>query len=238
MLLGGTDFAEVAKKIKGSGADIILNTINGDSNIAFFNSINKADIIPSKVAIMSLSIGENEIQAFRVYLQKHNPQEAEHVFKEHICGTYACWNYFESINSLLNNDFIGKFKKKYGINYKVTDPMEAAYFGVYLWRQAVNECQDTNNSKNILNHLYSLSIPAPEGIISISNNNHAMKTVRIGRVNDAGSFDITWAADMPISPDPYPNFRTKAYWEDFLNKLYEKWNGNWAAGAAVVKPES
>lgn len=235
VLLGGKDFTGIVEKIKEAKPDVILNTINGDSNIAFFEALHKAEILSTKVAVMSLSITENEVASIRAYLQKNNPQEAEHIFKEHIVGTYACWNYFESVDNPLNIDFVSKFRKKYGEGYRVTDPMEVAYFGVYLWSQAVNECRDTDNSRNILNHLRTLSVPAPEGIISIAENNHTFKTVRIGKVNDKGNFDIVWTSNGPIEPDPYPYFRSKAYWKSFLIDLFHKWNDQWIAGIAPGK---
>ena len=232
VLLGGKDFTGIVEKIKEAKPDVILNTINGDSNIAFFEALHKAGIDSAKVAVMSLSITENEAAFIRAYLQKNNPQEAELIFKEHIIGTYTCWNYFESVDNPLNLDFVSKFRKKYGESYRVTDPMEVAYFGVYLWSQAVNECGDADNSRNILNHLHTLSVPAPEGVIDIAENNHTFKTVRIGKVNDKGNFDIVWTSNGPIEPDPYPYFRSKAYWKSFLNDLFHQWNDQWIAGIA------
>jgi len=229
--LGGKGFDEIIGKIKELKPDVILNTINGDSNIAFFESLHDAEIDPRKIAIMSLSVTENEIRTMREYFQKHHPKEAEHFFKEHLRGTYACWNYFESIDSPSNRDFIGKFKKRFGKSYKVTDPMEAAYSGVYLWSDAVNECKDADDTRNIINHLYHISMPSPEGIITISGNNHARKTIRIGRLNDAGDFDIIWTSASSIEPMPYPYFRDKPYWSALLYELYHKWGGHWAYGS-------
>ena len=123
VLLGGKDFTGIIKKIKETKPDVILNTINGDSNIAFFEALHEAGMPSTKVAVMSLSISENMANSFRAYLQKYDPREAEHIFKEQFVGTYACWNYFESINNSLNMTFMDKFRKKDGNVYKVAEPM-------------------------------------------------------------------------------------------------------------------
>ncbi|MCX6355762.1 MAG: urea ABC transporter substrate-binding protein [Candidatus Aureabacteria bacterium] len=227
--LGGKDFNGIARKIKETKPEVILNTINGDSNIAFLMALHEAEVPSAKAQIMSLSMAENELQSFKDYFQKHYPQEAGHFIEKHLAGMYACWNYFETIDNPLNLDFIAKFRQQYGKNYKVTDPMEAAYFGVYLWSKAVNECKDVDNPENILNYLGDISIPAPEGIITIADNNHARKTVRIGRLNERGDFDIIWSSKNPVDPVPYPSFRDKTSWEHFLNELYQKWNGHWSS---------
>ena len=228
--LGGTDFTEIAAAIKKTKPDVVFNTINGDSNIFFFEALHEAGLPASKSAVLSLSLDENGLSAIADHLQARHPKDAAHFLKQHLAGTYACWNYFESIDDPLNAAFVDKFKKKYGRDYRVSDPMEAAYIGVKLWSQAVNECGSLETPSEILNHLEHLSMPAPEGVISIDRaNNHARKTVRIGRLNEAGSFEILWTSKQPLGPAPYPPFRTKAYWEAFLADLQRRWNGHWAA---------
>jgi len=230
-LLGSRDFAGIAEKIKQAKPDVILNTVNGDSNVAFFEALHEKKILGADLAIMSLSIGENELSAFEDHFNKLYPQDAGNFLKSHLSGTYACWNYFESINTPMNTDFIGRFRKKYGNSYRVNDPMEAAYFGVYLWSQAAAEAKDTDDPQSLLNCLYGMSVAAPEGPVTIDRfNNHARKTVRIGKLNEAGRFDILWASRHPIKPEAYPFFRSKPYWEALLEELYRRYGGHWSAG--------
>ncbi len=234
--LGSEEFTAIANKIKETKPEVILNTVNGDSNGAFFEALDKAEIDSTKVAVMSLSIAENEIVSIRARAKKNDPQGAEPYSKNHVIGSYVCWNYLESIDSPLNKDFVSRLRKKYGEGYNVTDPMEAGYLGVRLWSQAVNECRDVDNVRDILNHLKTLSFPAPEGIISLAGNNHIFKTVRIGKVNDKGKIDIAWTSNGPVEPNPFPNFRSKAYWKSLLNNLSHQWNDRWNAG--IVPGES
>lgn len=227
--LGGENFKEIAEQIKKTKPDILLNTINGESNIAFFAALHEAEISSADVSIMSFSLTANEIQVIRDHFEKLHPGESEHFFKLHICGTYSCWNYFESIDNPLNKEFVAKFKKRHGEDFWVTDPVEAAYFGVHLWGKAVQETGDIDHTREILNHLKQVSIPAPEGILTIADNHHAQKTPRVSRINEKGNFDILWTSEHPIAPTPYPLFKPKAYWQNLMDTLHQKWNRQWSA---------
>ncbi|MET0547526.1 MAG: transporter substrate-binding protein, partial [Caulobacterales bacterium] len=80
--MGGTDFSGVVAKIKAAKPDIIMNTLNGDSNVAFFKQLAAAGLPPAKLPVMSFSIGEQETQAMGPALLE---------------GSYAGWNYFQTL---------------------------------------------------------------------------------------------------------------------------------------------
>jgi urea transport system substrate-binding protein len=52
-------------------------------------------------------------------------------------GDYGAWNYFQRLYRPANQAFVEKFRSPYGPHRVVPDPMEAGYFGVHLWAQAV-----------------------------------------------------------------------------------------------------
>src|SRR2546428_454906 len=65
-----------------------------------------------------------------------------------LVGHLAAWNYFQSVEAANNKKFVQAFKayaKKANLpggDKRVTDdPMEAAYFGVYVWKQAVEKAK-------------------------------------------------------------------------------------------------
>ena len=65
---------------------------------------------------------------------------------EKLVGHLAAWNYFQSIDTPENKKFVDAFKAYCkaknlpGGDSRVTDdPMEAAYFGVYVWKAAVEK---------------------------------------------------------------------------------------------------
>ncbi|MCP4254057.1 MAG: urea ABC transporter substrate-binding protein [Candidatus Scalindua sp.] len=211
--LGSDDVDDVVLKIRETQPDVILNTINGDSNIHFFKRLGEAGITSEKVPTMSFSIAEDELRVMGA---------------EHMVGNYASWNYFQSLDSNENREFVEKFKKKYGSHRVTDDPMEAGYFGVKLWAQAVREA-GTDDVDKVRKAVKNQSYGAPGGMVYVdSENNHVWKTVRIGVIREDGQFNIVWSSEKPVRPVPYPAYRSKSQWNGFLQYLYESWGGNWA----------
>src|SRR5438874_1461862 len=57
-----------------------------------------------------------------------------------MAGDFATWNYFQNLDrGKTNEEFVNKFKAKYGADRVTSDPIEAGYFGIYLWKQAVED---------------------------------------------------------------------------------------------------
>ncbi|MFQ5983319.1 MAG: urea ABC transporter substrate-binding protein [Woeseiaceae bacterium] len=219
--LGSTDVKAIVEKIKVTEPDVILNTINGDSNIAFFRALREADITPASIPTISFSIGEQELLSLNV-------AEME--------GDYAAWTYFQSIDTPENKQFVERVKAKYGPQRVVTDPMEAAYFGVKLWANAV---KDAGNDKtaDIRRSMRNQRMAAPGGEVRIDpGTQHTFKTTRIGRVQADGQFEIVWSAPRPEQPVPYPSSRTAEEWRAFLNDLYNGWGGQWSRPANPSGP--
>jgi len=204
---------EIVKKIVASRSDVILNTINGDSNIAFFRALRAAGISPDRIPTMSFSIAEDELRSL-------DPTA--------MAGDYAAWNYFQSLDSARNQQFVQRFKQIYGPDRVTDDPMEAGYFGVYLWAQAVQEA-GTDDVNAVRDAIKRQSLEAPEGIVYIDpDNQHTWKIVRIGKIRADGQFDIVWGSERLIRPVSYPLYRPKAAWDQFLDDLYRGWGNRWA----------
>ena len=213
--LGEKKVAHIIEKIKQTKPAVIINTINGDTNIPFFKELRKAGITSERIPTMSFSIAEPELKSSNVNA---------------MIGDYATWNYFQSINRPENHQFITQFQKEYGKERVINDPMEAAYFGVHLWAQTVQQIKSVN-ATNVRSHLKNQAYNAPEGIVSIDpSNNHTWKRVRVGKIQSNGQFNIIWDSEKAIRPVPYPLiYRTKKEWDQFLMKLYTQWNNQWAA---------
>jgi len=213
ILLGSIDVTTAAERIIAANPDVILNTINGDSNIAFFKALRNIGITPDRVPTMSFSISESELQAIGI---------------ANMVGNYAAWNYFQSVDTVENRDFVARFKKRYGADRVTNDPIETAYSGVYLWAQAVRDA-GTSETTAVRQALDDQSLNTPGGIVSVDPaTNQLWKTVRIGRILPSGQFDIVWDSGNPIRPIPYPLSRSPAQWNTFLTNLYTKWHDNWA----------
>lgn len=210
--LGASDFEDIIKRIKKNKPDVILNTINGDSNISFFEQLREAGISSKTIPTISFSIAEEEISRMDIKTVK---------------GDYAAWNYFQSLKSDKNKKFVEDFKKKYGKHRVTDDPIEASYYRVYLFAEAVKKA-GTDEIKAVREAAKGLSFDAPGGIVRIDpENQHAYKIARIGQIEKDGQFKIVWDSNKPVKPDPYPKYKSKADWQKFLTGLHKKWGG-WA----------
>ena len=213
LLLGSREVKGVVAAIVEAKPDVILNTINGDTNVAFFQELRAAGITPEQIPSMSFSIAEDELRTLG---------------GENMVGDYACWNYFQSIDSEENRQFVKRFKERYGADRVTDDPMEAAYFGVHIWAQAAQDA-GTDAIAEVRKAVPNQTLKAPEGMVYIdAENRHAWKTVRVGRIRKDGQFEIVWSSQKPVRPVPYPVYRSKSEWDAFLRDLFVGWNQSWA----------
>ena len=188
VILGRSDFEPLIKEILKQKPDVIFNTLNGDSNIAFFNQLKAAGISADMIPVMSFSIAEEEVSKIGI---------------ENICGHYVAWNYFQTTDTEANRDFIKKYRASYGESRVTSDPIVAAYSAVHLWAKAVEKagCFDTEKVRIAAK---GLSFDSPGGTVTIDGQNqHLYKTVRIGKINESGTIEEVWTSDEQIKPDPY-----------------------------------
>lgn len=213
ILLGSQDVDQLVQQIVAARPDVILNTINGDSNVAFFDALRLAGITSNEIPTVSFSVAEVELRGMNARA---------------MAGDYAAWNYFQSVPRQENREFVQRFQAKYGKDRVTDDPIEAGYFGVHLWAQAVEDA-GTDAPQDVRRHLPNQSYPAPQGIVSIdAENQHTWKTVRIGRIRADGQFDVVWTSKHPVRPVPFPIYQSRDKWTMFLQDLYEGWGQRWA----------
>lgn len=213
ILVGSNDVDAIVDKIVQKKPAVILSTIIGTTNIAFYEKLRSAGITPDKIPIMAFAISEVE-------LAQMNPEE--------LAGNYGCWSYFQSVDSETNRKFVRRFKRKYGPKRVINDSIEAGYFGVYIWAQSVRDAGSAQ-VEAVRKAIGDQSFEAPEGIVYIDGDtHHTWKTVRIGKIQKDGQFDIVWSSKKPVRPVPYPIYRTKSEWEKLIMGLYHSWGGSWA----------
>ena len=209
LMLGSTNMTNIIQKIKETKPDIILNSINGDSNIAFFNALNKAKIHSNDVPVMSFSVSQDIMK------------------KTNAIGHYLSQSYFQDINTKENIEFTTNFKAKYGENTTISDPMEAAYISVNLWAQAVREAS-TFKESSVRSFIIGQSFNAPEGTVYLDDiNHHLWKTSRITRFNEDNQCKIIWQSKHHIQPNPHVKIKSNKEWKNFINSLYIKWGNKW-----------
>lgn len=213
VLLGSQEVDEMVAAIVAAQPDVIMNNINGDSNVAFFKKLKDAGITAETIPVFSFSIAEDELRNMDI---------------SNMVGHYAAWNYFQSIKSENNATFVKAYKAKYGDNRVTDDPIEAGYFGVYLWAEAVKTA-GTSQVTEVLKNLGNQSFEAPGGLVYIDEKSqHTWKAVHIGKFNSQGQVDIEWSSQKPVRPIPYPDSRTTKEWNSFLNNMFTNWNDSWA----------
>ncbi|AKK27407.1 urea ABC transporter substrate-binding protein [Mycobacterium sp. EPa45] len=186
--LGSTDFSTIVNKVRSSNAGAVFNTLNGDSNVAFFKEYTNAGLNPQKMPVVSVSIAEEEVQG---------------IGAQNIAGQLTAWNYYQTLDNPVNKAFVKAFKDKYGQNRVTSDPMEAAYVSVYLWKNTVEKGKSFD-VKAIQDNCAGVTFDAPEGLVTIDGENHHItKTARIGEIHPDGLIYTIWESPGPITPDPY-----------------------------------
>ncbi len=198
---GSNDFSTIISKIKASGADTVYNTLNGDSNVAFFKQLRDAGLTADKITTCSVSIAEEETQATGADV---------------MVGHLVAWNYYQTTKNPANEKFVAAFKAKVGAKRVTSDPMEAGYVGVHLWANAVNKAKSVE-VKAVRAALSGATFEAPEGLVTVSpKNNHLSKTFRMGKIRPDGLIDEVYATPKPVEPDPY--LETYPSWADEFKK--------------------
>jgi urea transport system substrate-binding protein len=209
-----------SQKVEGAVAalarakpDLILNTINGDSNIAFFRALRGAGITSANTPTLSFSIGAQGLRSLNV---------------ADLAGDYAAGSYFQSVDTPENEDFVRRFREK-NPQHSITDPMESAYLGVKLWARAANETQSLD-PKKIRRAMLNQRLQGPGGEIRIDpDTQYCYRTPRIAQIQPDGHIKVVWTAPQPVRPEPYPPFRTAEAWRAYLHDLYTGWGNRWAA---------
>ncbi|MGW4095874.1 urea ABC transporter substrate-binding protein [Mycobacterium sp. NPDC004974] len=187
--LGSTDFSTIVNKVRSADADAVFNTLNGDSNVAFFREYRNVGLTPQEMPVVSVSIAEEEVGGIGV---------------QNVTDQLTAWNYYQTIDTPVNNAFVKAYKDFVKDPKKPTsDPMEAAYVSVYLWKNTVEKAKSFDIAA-IQENAGGVSFDAPEGKVTIDGENHHItKTARIGEIRPDGLIYTIWESKGPIDPDPY-----------------------------------
>jgi urea transport system substrate-binding protein len=212
------DSQRAVRRIQQAQPDLILNTVGGQPGLGYSRALRAAGVTPQVVPTIYFSLGEIEL------LSLPRGQNA---------GDYAAWNYFQSLERPENQSFISRFHARYGSHRVLADPMEAAYFGVKMWAQAV-ESAGREAAPAVRRALCVQSFDAPEGRVRIDpENQYTWKTMRIGRIGERAQFDVLWSSERPMRPEPFASSRLPGSWSAFLDDLHRRWDGHWSGKVAV-----
>jgi urea transport system substrate-binding protein len=200
---GHSDYQTIIGKIKKFSSEgkktAVVSTINGDSNVPFYKELGNQGLKATDVPVVAFSVGEEELRG---------------VDTKPLVGHLAAWNYFMSIKSPANEEF----KKKWAAYAKkmklpnadkplTNDPMEAAYIGINMWKQAVEKAKTTDVDK-VIAAMAGQKFTAPSGITSTMDpkNHHLHKSVFIGEIKADGQFNVVWRTKGPVKAMPWSPF--------------------------------
>lgn len=141
---------------------------------------------------MAFSVGEEELSG---------------IDTKPLVGHLAAWNYFESIDTPENKDFINKWHAFIKNDKRtVNDPMEATYIGFNMWIKAVEKA-GTTDPEAVQKALIGVEVPnLTGGMAKMLPNHHITKPVFIGEIQDNGQFDVVWKSNGLVAGDAWSDF--------------------------------
>jgi urea transport system substrate-binding protein len=188
--LGEREYKQVVDEIVAANPDVVFSTLNGDTNVYFYRELTSRGITPQQMPVFATSLGEDELRGLL-------PADVE--------GHLAGWSYFQSVDTPANRAFVGRFQADHGEDRVVSDPMEAAYAQVYLWKLAVEKAGSFEVDQVLEAFSTGIEFDAPGGKIMVDpKTHHTYKPFLIGRIREDRQFDIVYETPNWIKPDPYP----------------------------------
>ena len=193
---GYSDWQSEVAKIKKFGSagkkTAVVSTINGDANVPFYKELGNQKISAQDIPVVAFSVGEEELSGLDA---------------KPLVGHLAAWNYFMSVKSPLNTEWINKWHA-FTKNPKRTfnDPMEATVIGFQMWVKAVEKAKTTDVNK-VIDALPGTETPnLTGGVAKMLPNHHLTKPVLIGEVRADGQFDVVWQTKGLVAGDAWTDF--------------------------------
>ncbi|MPZ55781.1 MAG: urea ABC transporter substrate-binding protein [Rhizobiales bacterium] len=190
---GHSDWQTIVADIKKFGSagkkTAVVSTINGDANVPFYKELGNQGIKATDIPVVAFSVGEEELAG---------------IDTKPLLGHLAAWNYFESIKTPANAEFIKKWKGFTKNSKRVSnDPMEAHVVGFAMWVKAVETVKSTDPDK-VIDALPGIEAPNLTGGMSkMLPNHHITKPVFIGEIKADGQFDVVWKTEGLVPGDAW-----------------------------------
>ncbi|MDK3074793.1 urea ABC transporter substrate-binding protein [Sedimentitalea sp. JM2-8] len=184
---GHSDWSKIVADVVALGADGkkvgVISTINGDANIGFYKELAAAGVSADDIPVVAFSVGEEELSGLDT---------------TNLVGHLAAWNYFQSADSDLNDEFIAQWKAFAGEDRVTNDPMEAHVIGFNMYVKAV-EAAGSTDVDAVREAMYGIQVPnLTGGTAEMLVNHHLTKPVLIGEIQADGQFDIiSQTAEVP-----------------------------------------
>src|SRR6202453_4034698 len=185
---GFSDWQTEVSKIKAFGGagkkTAVVSTINGDANVPFYKELGNQGIKATDIPVVAFSVGEEELAGLDT---------------KPLGGHLAAGNYFESIDTPANKEFIAKwheFTKK--PSRTTNDPMEAHYIGFNMWVKGVEKAQSFDPDK-VIPAMIGVAVPnLTGGLSTMMPNHHITKPVYIREIQGDRQLNTVWQTPATV----------------------------------------
>lgn len=207
--LDGDGTRDAIAAIVSARPSVVLELLAGDGKVQFVRALRRAGVRSAETPTLSFS----------------SPQQG--LVPADIAGDYSAWNYFSTIDTPRNREFVARYREKFGPQRVPTDPVETSWFGAHLWAQAAEAARSVE-PRAVREAVRDRRFEAAEGEVRVDPSNlHTWRPARIARARDDGSYEIVWSSQGAIAPDPFPTTRPVADWERLLQGFYTSWGDRW-----------
>jgi urea transport system substrate-binding protein len=205
-----TIVASVKKFASAGKKTAVVSTINGDANVPFYKELANQGIKAEDIPVIAFSVGEEELAGLDT---------------KPLVGHLAAWNYFMSVETPENAQFIKTWHAFIKDKKRVTnDPMEAHYIGFNMWVQAAKQAGSVSVDA-VRQAMYGQKVKNLTGGVAVMNTNHHLsKPVLIGEVQEDGQFETVWRTEGVVRGDAWSNFIPESA------KLTADWTYPWVCG--------
>ncbi|WP_321334670.1 urea ABC transporter substrate-binding protein [Breoghania sp.] len=193
---GHSDWQTIVSDIKTFGSagkkTAVVSTINGDANVPFYKELGNQGVKAEDIPVVAFSVGEEELAGLDT---------------APLVGHLAAWNYFQSVDTDVNAEFIDAWHAFIKDEERVTnDPMEAHYIGFNMWVKAVEKAGSTDPDA-VIDALVGVTVPnLTGGYSAMMPNHHITKPVLIGEIQDDGQFQTVYETAGLVPGDAWSDY--------------------------------
>jgi urea transport system substrate-binding protein len=193
---GHSDWQGIVARVKRFAGDgiktAIVSTINGDANVPFYRELGNQGIRAEDLPCVAFSVGEEELAG---------------IDTRPLVGHLAAWNYFMSVQSPANTEFLNLWRAHIRNPRRVTnDPMEATLIGFRMWAQAVAQARNTAVDA-VRPAIIGQKLAAPSGYeVEMLPNHHLSKPVMIGEIQADGQFNVVYRTPQVVPAENWSRF--------------------------------
>jgi PAS domain S-box-containing protein len=201
------NYQDAIAHIKDMTPDAVISTLSPEQSIAFIQQYALAGIRAQDIPVLSMRLSELE-------LQQIVQNVVQNVDISLLSGHLASANYFQSLDTATNQDFLRKATAWFRASAHEQLPivnalMQSAYMQMFLWKMAI-ETAETFDPLIVRESIYTQqnhqqnnqSFLSPAGLVFLEPNHHIWTACRIASVNLTGKLEILYTLD-PIKPSPW-----------------------------------